>query len=229
MKNLLRYQDFLNESVDNIAGGLTPEEEKDYLNSLEDVIVSAKKLRGLDLIWRGFNPPKRKRGHILKITEDRESTRGTAEYEKSVSGGKILELVDRLKAKWDFNSPVVTFTTFDKTKAQFFGQPYIFIPKDPFSAYQNPDIDDLLVDGKNIENPISTAENYEKVPIGETDDSRKPREVLFDSKEYYLISLDFIISLLPGKLKPSKFPQNYFQAVDVLRKWHWISKKKMQE
>jgi predicted nucleotidyltransferase len=141
---------------------------------LEEITPLIKELGDQNLIYRGFGSGKFGLGKVVN-----EKDKGLIYF----LSNKNPELVNFIKKLGIEN---LVFTSLDKNKAKRFGPLYIFIPKPPYKAIYNPDVDDLYGNWGNIkQNPDKYISSYkEGIPS-------EGAEVIFDVEEYYLLAPDW--------------------------------------
>lgn len=142
-------------------------------------------MRSNPILYRGFNV--KMSGPITHVVEDRPTFKGNLE--------NVTALIEKLKKDKNFISPNPTFVSTSYDKAKFFGAPYIFIPKNPYRLFQNPNIDDLWSNNDTIS--ADDADGYNDVTGNY---SGAYDELIADSKDYYLLSSLFIMGTAPEEL-----------------------------
>ena len=165
------------------------------LEAWEAAYEACKRLRNTSIIYRGYNPSSGhgSEGGFFKVIEDRQSFRGA-------SDSNVKALVAALMKRWSFKASQPVFATFQQDKAKFFGNTYIMIPLAPFTSLQNPEVDDILtymakydkqhpkggtVHGTMPNKDMDAIVNSYQRTLKDTVSS----EVIFDSREYYLLAL----------------------------------------
>ena len=142
---------------------------------LHTLLKSTKKMGNLPVLYRGFKGIK---PGLNFITNDTTDYRGRNQPSQIV--------IDQLTQQ--FNTPVKqpVFTTFNKRNALDFGVPHFFIPTLPFTALQNAEVDDLLVDvnEKGIQHILPGYDTNIK--------PNKSEEILMFTKHYYLITIPWL-------------------------------------
>ena len=205
------------------------------LEAWEAAYEACKRLRNTSIIYRGYNPSSGE-GGFFKVIEDRQSFRGA-------SDSNVKALVAALMKRWSFKASQPVFATFQHWKAKFFGNTYIMIPLAPFTSLQNPEVDDILtymakydkqhpkggtVHGTMPNKDMDAIVNSYQRTLKDTVSS----EVIFDSREYYLLALpeNWLNLWLPHKWhKKSSEIKTYAQLADLLGKVVWLKKKQLEK
>lgn len=221
---VMRLDNFIKEGI------VASKNTKESLDMFEDAIQCIKKfnLWNDDIVWRGFGS-KAIYGYILKISNDRSGFR-------SSWNEVVLEIMKQL----GITSPIFTTKTFNN--ARFFGTPRVFIPKDNFKTYVNPNVPDLrdisdrvtIHSTKGIEeryprNPIEVAKEFIQIQNGFPNTLKTDwQEMIITTSEYYLISpqslIDFSKKGRYSKIKNISEIDKYNDVVVLYNQWKAYNK-----
>lgn len=212
----------LSEGVMNINYELEVEER---IKHYTEIIEASKLLKG-NVLYRGFTYGRMIMGKLS--TPGGGVVKITSEEGKGFRG--MTKTAQEILSQLGIKNPA--FTSFDYHKAKFFGKPHIFIPKQPYTSFQNPNLNDLVAgyasdkikEKPPIEEIIDGYTKYTNSIPGEISP-----EVIFDSSEYYLINPQWLNkNLLPRKLKVENI-ETYSDVTDLLSKVRWITRKKAED
>ena len=174
---------------------------------LENIMTEAKKLGNNKVILRGHGN-KGSMGGVLLVTNDRDGFYG-------MMNPNAVSLIKEIGIRH------ITFGARQRIKAKMFGYVYIIVPKGDFKAFQSKEHSDVLAAFKTFEpaDPIEIqkiAKTYT-----ETLDDINDMEILFDTKEYYLIDIDWILKEIDKGNKFQKYKagtvNTYADLADALK------------
>jgi hypothetical protein len=162
---------------------------------LQGAMDEAKKLMKYDIVYRGFGNGKTMAG-VAFVENDRNSFYGSLDDNAS----KLLKEIG-------VKNPA--FGARSKEKASIFGAVYTMVPKGKFTALQSSIHDDLVsgfrdkeVTDKDIKD---IASSYKKT-LSNINDS----EIIFDTKEYYLLEMNYLLRELD---KGNKFQKHTGESI----------------
>ena len=197
--------------------------DKDELIIVEDILESIKKnkLQSKQVMFRGMNT----KDYVSEVTNDR-----TGFYGSAMENTKLI-----ISKNLGIKNP--TFITTNEIQASMFGAVKIFIPSTKSTFFGNPTISDIMADtGRE---GYDTEEARQKVADGYTKSNsilsdRKYKEVLVDTKKYYLFDyLGFIKYTFKNrsKYKPKERIESltYGDIYDTLNAYLGLEKWKIQK
>ena len=184
---MIKLKDILTEGYDLVS-------DRDYLPALKNIVTNLRRFKTAKILYRGFKAvvPRKNNTHLPFVLVNNIEERDFKGMHNLVAKRTIAGL----RHKYEFkHSPV--FASFDKNNAKKFGEPYIFIPKGWFEAFQNPNIPDIgLIKTADFHYDIQDLVNgYEK-----TLSSHISKEAIIDIKQYYLIKPEHIKRMSSDKI-----------------------------
>ena len=192
------FKKYLSEEV--LSAGFSP----DIIAFYEDILKEMKRLGKAELIYRGFN------------TDARQGGATYVKNNRSNFYGSIDPNAKALMKELDIKNPA--FGAREELKARMFGTTWIFVPKGKFKAWQSESHVDLLSGfPKDVDHDIEAiADTYVN-----TLKNINPHEIIFDTKEYYLISINWLLEEIDKgnrfqKYKP-KDVKNYNDLYNAIK------------
>lgn len=229
LKQLIREEIRRNSNLSLLSEGIMTInyelEADERVKHYTEIIEASKLLKG-NVLYRGFTHGRMIMGKL--------TTPGGGVVKITSEGGKgfrgMTETAQEVLSQLGITNP--TFTSFDYSKAKFFGSPYIFIPKQPYTSFQNPDLNDLVAEYASdkikekapVEEIVDGYTKYTNSIPGETS-----LEVIFDSSEYYLIDPRWLIRAFKLDREGELKVETYNDVTYLLTRVADITKKKAQD
>lgn len=202
------FNQFLLENIIPFAGTT----EKDF----NPIFNAAEALKNQKIVWRGFNS--KSSAPILVIGNASKTSFAGADSNE----GKTGDLIKQIGIK----NPA--FGTTNLETAQFFGPPMVIIPTKNSTHWQNKNVNDA----GHLDDSL-TDEDIAKLAKGYNQSITSNSEIIFDTKEYFLVNPIPIIKLTRtdkfAKIKSITDLKTYEDAMNLVldyKNWKTFNNKK---